>query len=216
MDAEGGVLVVSPEIDLASVMQLTAGSDLYLEVHPDGILLSKLDPRLLRQLAFAREGMALSQYASGTREMNEPVWLLPKLVEEIHALQIEEHGGAPGIRDRGLLESALGGPANGFSCGSDDLLDIAAANAFGVVRNRPFIDGSKQTAFLCAYVFLRPNGPMLVAEEASTTENVVALAAGSLNEFAIGLRQGSLRMTQRTLAQSLCTSSGPGKISKSR
>ena len=67
LDVEGGVLVVSPEIDLASVMQLTAGSDLYLEVHPDGILLSKLDPRLLRQLAFAREGMA--RYRNTLREL---------------------------------------------------------------------------------------------------------------------------------------------------
>ncbi len=128
--------------------------------------------------------------------MNEPVWLLPEVVDEIHALQIEEHGGAPGIRDRGLLESALGRPANAFSYGNGDRLDIAAAYAFGLARNHPFIDGNKRTAFLCAYIFLRLNGLMLVAEEANATEMMVAFAAGSLDEggFAIWLRQNTLQM----------------------
>ena len=129
--------------------------------------------------------------------MNEPIWLLPEVVDEIHALQIEEHGGAPGIRDRGLLESALGRPEHAFSYGGGGLLDIAAAYAFGLARNHPFIDGNKRTSFLCAYVFLRLNGLMLVAEEVNATETMVAFAAGSLDEaaFAIWLRENSVRMS---------------------
>ncbi len=66
-DVEDGALAVSPALDIASALQLTAGSDLYLEVHPDGIFLSRVDPRLLRQLAFAREGMA--RYRNTLREL---------------------------------------------------------------------------------------------------------------------------------------------------
>jgi len=114
--------------------------------------------------------------------MSEPIWLLRSVVEAVHDMQIVEHGGASGIRDAGSLDSALARPATIHAYGETDLFRLAAAYAFGIVRNHPFVDGNKRTAFLAAYVFLRVNGHVLVADEVSAAMMMLSLAAGDLGE----------------------------------
>ena len=122
-----------------------------------------------------------------------PVWLKKSLVEAMHDSQLAEHGGGSGLRDAGLLESALARPENRQGYGDPDVFELAAAYAFGIIRNHPFVDGNKRTGFLAAYVFLRLNGQRLVANEVSATSAVLALAAGDMEEaaFAEWLRANS-------------------------
>ncbi len=114
--------------------------------------------------------------------MKEPVWLLRSVIEAVHDAQLVEHGGAAGLRDAGLLESTLARPINLHHYGETDPYVLAAAYAFGIARNHPFVDGNKRTALLAAYVFLRINGRHLTADEASAAANMLAVAAGELTE----------------------------------
>jgi death-on-curing protein len=125
--------------------------------------------------------------------VKEPSWVLRAVVEAVHDAQLAEHGGASGVRDAGLLESALARPANLHAYGERALCVLAAAYAFGIVRNHPFVDGNKRAAFLAAYVFLRLNGRDLVADEISATTAVLALASGEMTEadFAAWLSDNS-------------------------
>lgn len=122
--------------------------------------------------------------------MNNPVWVLRSVIDAIHDMQLAEHGGAPGVRDEGLLESALARPVNTHGHGEADFCTLAANYSFGIVRNHPYVDGNKRTAFLAAYVFLRMNGLELMADEVSATTAMLALTAGdsSEDEFAAWLR----------------------------
>ena len=93
----------------------------------------------------------------GTPE--EPRWLTIRAVKVIHDRVLEEFGGLSGVRDEGLLESALGRPQNLFHYGEKvSLFQLAASHCYGIVRNHPFIDGNKRTGFVVARVFLRLNG----------------------------------------------------------
>ena len=123
--------------------------------------------------------------------MKAPVWVLRSVVEAVHDAQIAEHGGAPGLRDAGLLDSALAHPINVHAYGETDLCALASAYAFGVARNHPFVDGNKRTAFLAAYVFLRMNGFDLTASEVDVATTMLAVAAGKLaeEEFGAWLKQ---------------------------
>ncbi len=114
--------------------------------------------------------------------MRQPVWLLRKVIDAIHDLQLAEHGGASGVRDEGMLESALAGPLNQHGYGETDICRLAAACASGIIRNHPFIDGNERTGFLAAYVFLKINGVDLVADEVETTTAVMELASGEKDE----------------------------------
>ena len=87
-----------------------------------------------------------------------------------------------GVRDAGLLESALARPPNLYAYGESALCVLAAAYAFGIVRDHPFVDGDMRAAFLAAYVFLRLNGLDLVADEISATTAMLALASGEMTE----------------------------------
>ena len=115
--------------------------------------------------------------------MTPPKWLIYQAVSHIRELLLTEHGGPPGIRDESLLQSALNQPIDKFAyepnCGMHDL---AAAYAFGIARNHPFIDGNKRTAFVCATLFLEMNGYTVDAPEADTVIIMEALAAGTLDE----------------------------------
>jgi death-on-curing protein len=104
------------------------------------------------------------------------------VVDLIHEEQLREHGGASGIRDEGLLESALARPLNQWVYTTCDLADLAASHAFGIARNHPFIDGNKRTAFLAAYTFLGINGFDIVTTDAEVILAILALAAGELDE----------------------------------
>ena len=114
--------------------------------------------------------------------MSEPRWLLRSLVDAMHDMQLAEHGGAPGIRDQNMLASALDRPVNAFHYGVNDLHELAAAYAFGIAKNHPYVDGNKRTAFLCAAVFLSINGMQLVADEAAATQAVLDLASGGIDQ----------------------------------
>lgn len=115
-------------------------------------------------------------------ERVEPIWLDRAVALAIHDRQLAEHGGISGVRDAGMLESALARPINRWSYGEDDLAVIAATYAFGIVRDHPFADGNKRTAWVLARLFLAANGHRLRFEAAQAIATVVALAAGELGE----------------------------------
>lgn len=115
--------------------------------------------------------------------MKEPKWLHHQAVAHIHNLLLIEHGGAAGIRDESLLHSALDRPPNKFAYDANcSLHDLAAAYAFGIARNHPFIDGNKRTAFVCAALFLELNGLTITASETDTVITIESLAAGTIDE----------------------------------
>ncbi len=114
--------------------------------------------------------------------MNEPVWLDIDTVLDFHAEQLALFGGADGIRDRGLLESALARPLNKFSYGESGIAALAAAYGFGIARNHPFIDGNKRTALASIIVFLGLNGMDLDAPPEAATAMILSLAAGEITE----------------------------------
>jgi death on curing protein len=113
--------------------------------------------------------------------VTEPVWLNRVMVEALHADQIREHGGQGGLRDEGLLESALARPRHVWSYEPDaGLPRLAGEYGFGLARNHPFLDGNKRTAFVAMNVFLILNGMEIEAAEAEVVDVMLRLAAGSL------------------------------------
>jgi death-on-curing protein len=114
--------------------------------------------------------------------MNEPVWLDNAEVIDMHAEQLALFGGADGIRDLGMLESALARPRNQWHYGETDLAALAAAYAFGLARNHPFVDGNKRAAFHVLVVFLRMNGISFKPDPAQSTAIILGLAAGEVSE----------------------------------
>jgi death-on-curing protein len=113
------------------------------------------------------------------------VWLDVRDVVAYHAGQIAEFGGQSGIRDQGLLESALARPRNRASYEAASLFELAAAYAFGIARNHPFIDGNKRTALVSAFAFLELNGWEVQAPEADATVTFLSLAEGTLSETSL-------------------------------
>ena len=125
--------------------------------------------------------------------MTEIVWIdLPEVLA-IHAHQLDEHGGASGLRDSDLLESALARPRQRHAYGDPDVFDLAAAYTAAIIANHPFVDGNKRTGFVVGILFLELNGATFTTLEADATRAVLDLAAGEINEdqFAIWLRANS-------------------------
>ncbi len=114
--------------------------------------------------------------------MNEPFWLSSQMIVAIHDEQLTIHGGAGGLRDQGMLESALGRPRNKWTYEQAELAELAAAYAFGIARNHPFIDGNKRTALLALYTFLGVNGVEFDVPEAEAASIILSLAAGEVSE----------------------------------
>ena len=114
--------------------------------------------------------------------MKEPEWVLRETVLTLHEQSLAQFGGLAGIRDEGLLDSALGRPQNLFAYGKPTLFALAASYAFGLAKNHPFIDGNKRTAFVTAVLFLELNGRRFSAEEADAAVRTLALAAGEMTE----------------------------------
>lgn len=123
--------------------------------------------------------------------MKEPVWIGKEFTLAIHEEMLVEFGGSGGVRDEGLLESALDKPKNLFAYGKPTLFDLAAAYAFGVVCNHPFIDGNKRTGFMVAYTFMTRNGLIFTASEADAAAAVLAVASGEMkqSEFSAWLKK---------------------------
>lgn len=114
--------------------------------------------------------------------MNQWVWIEESVVWAVHEAQLAEHGGSAGVRDAGLLQSALARPLNLVAYGDPDAATLAAAYGFGIARNHPFIDGNKRSAFVCAELFLALNGFSLLAQDSECVSTMLALAAGELAE----------------------------------
>ena len=127
--------------------------------------------------------------------MGEPaliLWIERRLALAIHDRQLAEHGGSGGVRDEGLLDSALARPQQLFAYGDPppDLADLAASLAYGLARNHPFVDGNKRTAIVCCEVFIELNGASLEVGDAELFPLVLELAEGHLGveQFAAWLR----------------------------
>ena len=122
-------------------------------------------------------------------------WIDRRLLVILHDESLAEHGGASGLRDEGLLESALARPLNLVAYGDPDVADLAAAYGVGLAKNHAFVDGNKRAAFLAVGLFLRLNGHRLMASQADATVTMLGVAAGELDEagFAQWLRTNSER-----------------------
>ncbi len=114
--------------------------------------------------------------------MIEPRWLTVAMVENMHAEQLAIFGGPDGLRDRGLLESAVARPQHKWAYEESDLPELAAAYAFGIARNHAFVDGNKRAAFAAMMVFLRLNGVRFAPSSAQATVMIQDLAAGTVDE----------------------------------
>ncbi len=118
-------------------------------------------------------------------------WLSREVLLAVHEEQLAEHGGATGVRDEALFDSSLARPRQLANCGEPDIADLAAAYAFGLVRNHPFVDGNKRTGFVAAQVFLRLNGHRIQAPHVDCVLTTLTLAASDIDEaaFAAWLRR---------------------------
>jgi death-on-curing protein len=114
--------------------------------------------------------------------MPEPEWVSKAVVLALHEEQLAEHGGSPGLRDEGLLESALGKPQNLLSYGQPDLADLAAAYAVGLAKNHAFVDGNKRVSNVVTLTFLLLNGSDLKAEDTEQVRVWLAIADGTMSE----------------------------------
>jgi death-on-curing protein len=125
-----------------------------------------------------------------------PIWIDERDVVAVHGRLLEQHGGLHGLRDRGLLESALARPRQYYSYSeSVDIIEMASLYTSGIVRNHPFVDGNKRAGFTAGVLFLELNGFEFIASEEDVITTVFALAAGKLGEtgFAVWLRSNSKR-----------------------
>ena len=127
------------------------------------------------------------------------VWIPKATVFGLHARSLSGFGGAGGVRDDGLLESALARPENLAAYQKPNIFDLAAAYAFGLVRNHPFVDGNKRAAFLTCALFLELNGRDFSAAEPDATAVMLAFAAGEVSEaeFSAWLKANSRRLQTR-------------------
>jgi death on curing protein len=125
--------------------------------------------------------------------MNEPQWLLRETVLALQERLLAEFGGRRGLREAGLLDSALARPQQLFAYGKPSAFELAAASAYGLIHNHPFLDGNKRLGFTAAVAFLELNGSRFTASEADATLQTLALAARELDEAGYGawLRENS-------------------------
>lgn len=114
--------------------------------------------------------------------MQDWIWVTSAVAIAAHAEQVAEHGGDEGTRDDGLLDSAMARPLNLAAYSQPDVADLAAAYAFGIARNHPFVDGNKRTAAVVSETFLVLNGCQLTATDAELVVAFVALAGDELSE----------------------------------
>ena len=114
--------------------------------------------------------------------MKEPIWLSREDCLAIHEMMLAQHGGLAGVRDEGLLESALSKPQHLCAYRSPTLAAMAASYAAGIILNHPFFDGNKRTGFMLAATFLEINGLEVTATEESVIEMTLALASGNLKQ----------------------------------
>ncbi|WP_294333960.1 type II toxin-antitoxin system death-on-curing family toxin [uncultured Sphingomonas sp.] len=117
--------------------------------------------------------------------MADWVWVDVAVAIAAHGEQLAEHGGACGIRDRNMVESAMARPINLVACGAPDVAELAAAYAYGIARNHPFVDGNKRTAAVVSETFLVLNGHALTCDDIELVTTFLELAAGALTVEAL-------------------------------
>ena len=116
----------------------------------------------------------------------QPNWIDKRALLQLHGESLATFGGAPGLRDDGLLDSALGRAPNLWQYDKTaDLASLAAAYGFGIAKNHAFVDGNKRAAFLAIGLFLAINGKRLKADQVDATETILSLAAGTVDEHAL-------------------------------
>jgi death on curing protein len=115
-------------------------------------------------------------------EGQEPLWITYEQAIAIHSRQLRRFGGAPGLRDEGMLRSALERPINKWTYEQLPLAELAAAYAFGLAKNRAFVDGNKRIAFMAMMAFLHKNGVAFLPDPAEAAAIILALAAGEVSE----------------------------------
>ncbi len=127
-------------------------------------------------------------------------WVDKRALLLLHDESLAEHGGAAGLRDEGLLDSALARPLNLAACGEPDVCALAASYGVGLAKNHPFVDGNKRVAFLAVGMFLAMNGKRLIATQLDATRTMLNVAAGSVGEDALAqwLREHTIRRVQRS------------------
>ena len=125
------------------------------------------------------------------------IWLSRELILAIHDEQLAEHGGAVGVRDDGLLESALARPRNRAGYGDPDMAELAALYGIAIARNHPFIDGNKRTAFAALFMFLALSGMAFEPPEVDATVMILRLAAGNISDdaFTAWVRANSIALS---------------------
>jgi death-on-curing protein len=115
-------------------------------------------------------------------EVEAPAWVTYDQVIAVHSRQLRRFGGAPGLRDDGMLRSALERPINKWHYEQAELTELAASYAFGLAKNHAFVDGNKRIAFMTMVIFLRKNGVRFSPDQAQATAMMTALAAGEVSE----------------------------------
>jgi death on curing protein len=115
-------------------------------------------------------------------QAGEPRWITYEQAIAIHGEQLRRFGGAPGLRDEGMLRSALERPVNKWTYGQAPLAELAAAYAFGLAKNHAFVDGNKRIAFMAMMTFLHKNGVPFAPDPAQSTVIILGLAAGEVSE----------------------------------
>jgi death-on-curing protein len=117
--------------------------------------------------------------------MTEWRWIDPMVVQAVHDSQLAEHGGMEGVRDQGLIESALARAQNLAAYGEPDAAELAAAYAYGIAKNHGFVDGNKRTGWVIARLFLADNGYTVSFDHAEMVRTMVSLTAGTIDETAM-------------------------------
>jgi len=115
-------------------------------------------------------------------EPEEPLWITFEQAVAIHSHQLRRFGGAPGMRDEGMLRSALDRPINKWRYEQAPLAELASAHAFGLAKNHAFVDGNKRIAFMAMMTFLHKNGVLFAPDPAQSTSIILSLAAGEVSE----------------------------------
>lgn len=130
--------------------------------------------------------------------MSSPIWVLKSTVLKIHDAQIAEHGGLMGLRDEGLLESALSHPQNLYSYSKSSLFELATAYAERIAQNHPFMDGNKRTAYVVMVLFLKLNGYELIATKEERVIQLVQLASSKISaaDFATWLEKNTSKIVR--------------------
>ncbi len=169
--------------ELLARLGLSQGDSVIVNEGPNSITISRESEELERGLEIARKAIQhLPRCFDRTRQMTEPIWLSVVLVIAFHDEQLREFGGPAGIREFGMLESALGRPRNKWAYGETDLARLAAAYGYGLAKNHPFVDGNKRAALLAIVTFLGLNGIDFVADNSEAVLMIRGLASGEILE----------------------------------